>query len=153
MKIVLADPPGSSLRNKINFGVLYTHEEAEGHRVRHPFDTITEGIGLNRLTRNFESAKIDRAFKVNDEESLAMAKFLIEREGVFVGSSSALNAVACVKAAKTFGEGQVIVTIFCDSGTRYMSKFYNKQWLQNYNETLLDALKHTSSDLSFIMHE
>jgi len=137
--------------NRINNGVLYTQEEQEGHRVRHPFDTITEGIGLNRLTKNFDIAKIDWAFKVTDEESLAMAKFLIEKEGIFVGSSSALNAVACVKAARAFGEGQKIVTIFCDSGTRYMSKFYNKQWLTKYNEKLLDAVKNSSSDLSFIL--
>jgi len=151
VKVVLADPPGSSLMNKINFGVLYTHEEKEGHRVRHPFDTITEGIGLNRLTKNFELAKIDQAYRVTDEESLAMAKFLIEKEGIFVGSSSALNAVACVKAAKTFGEGQTIVTIFSDSGTRYMSKFYSKQWLTKYNEKLLDSLKHNNGDLSFVL--
>lgn len=52
-KAYLIDPPGSSLFNKVNYGVLYTSEEAEGRRLRNPFDTITEGIGINRLTANF----------------------------------------------------------------------------------------------------
>ena len=130
VKIVLADPSGSSLRNKVNFGVCYTGEEAEGHRLKHPFDTITEGIGLNRLTANFNEAKIDKAYLVTDEEAIEMAHFLIQREGLFLGSSSAVNACAVVKAAREFGKGKTIVTIFCDSGLRYLSKFYKKEYLE-----------------------
>ncbi len=47
---------------------MYTREEAEGKRLRNPFDTITEGIGINRMTRNFEMALVDGAFKGNVEE-------------------------------------------------------------------------------------
>lgn len=70
VKMILADPQGSSLRNKVNFGVCYTGEEAEGHRLKHPFDTVTEGIGLNRLTNNFNQSDIDRAYLVTDEEAI-----------------------------------------------------------------------------------
>lgn len=59
-----------------------------------------------------------------------MAHFLIQKEGLFLGSSSAVNACAVVKAAKEFGKGKVIVTIFCDSGMRYLSKFYNAKYLE-----------------------
>ena len=48
---------------KVTRGVMYTREEAEGKRLRNPFDTITEGIGINRLTANFNRAQIDGAFK------------------------------------------------------------------------------------------
>ncbi|EAR96363.1 pyridoxal-phosphate-dependent protein (macronuclear) [Tetrahymena thermophila SB210] len=131
VKVILADPQGSSLRNKVNYGICYTGEEAEGHRLKHPFDTITEGIGLNRQTDNFNEAQIDKAFLVTDEEALEMAHFLIQNEGLFLGSSSAVNACAAVKSARLYGKGKTIVTIFCDSGMRYLSKFYNPQYLES----------------------
>lgn len=53
VKVYLSDPKGSSLRNRVNYGVLYASEEAETYRVKHPYDTIIEGVGLNRLTANF----------------------------------------------------------------------------------------------------
>ena len=56
-QVMLVDPPGSSLFNKVKRGVLYAREEAEGRRLRNPFDTITEGIGINRITANFSLAK------------------------------------------------------------------------------------------------
>lgn len=135
MKVILADPQGSSLLNKVNCGICYTGEEAEGFRLKHPFDTVTEGIGLNRLTANFNEADIDKAYRVTDEEAIEMAHFLIQREGLFLGSSSAVNACAVVKVARDMAktdkslQRKVIVTIFCDSGTRYLSKFYSADYL------------------------
>ena len=58
LQVVLIDPPGSSLFNKVKRGVLYTRHEAEGKRLKNPFDTITEGIGINRITANFSKAKV-----------------------------------------------------------------------------------------------
>ena len=58
MQVMLIDPPGSSLFNKVKRGVLYTRHEAEGKRLKNPFDTITEGIGINRITANFSRAKV-----------------------------------------------------------------------------------------------
>lgn len=63
VRVLLVDPPGSSLYNKVKRGVMYTREEADGRRLRNPFDTITEGIGINRLTHNFGLASIDDAFR------------------------------------------------------------------------------------------
>lgn len=63
VRVFLVDPPGSSLYNKVTRGVMYTREEAEGKRLKNPFDTITEGIGINRLTHNFAQALVDDAFK------------------------------------------------------------------------------------------
>lgn len=58
VQVMLIDPPGSSLFNKVKRGVLYTRHEAEGKRLKNPFDTITEGIGINRITANFSCAKV-----------------------------------------------------------------------------------------------
>ena len=74
---VLADPQGSSLYNRVKRGVLYTAVEAEGRRLRHPCDTITEGVGLNRLTANFAAASIDDAVRVSDAEAVEMAAHLL----------------------------------------------------------------------------
>ncbi|KAI3914839.1 hypothetical protein MKW92_015749 [Papaver armeniacum] len=114
---------------------MYTHEEAEGRRLKNPFDTITEGVGINRLTKNFMMAKLDGAFRCTDMEAIEMSRFLLKNDGLFVGSSSALNCVGAVKAAKKMGPGHTIVTILCESGMRHLSKFYNAQYLSQYGLT------------------
>ena len=93
VRIVLADPEGSGLYNKIKFGVMFNPRETEGTRRRHQVDTVVEGIGINRITRNFEAGRelIDDAIKVSDGEALAMARWLAEKDGIFIGSSSAVN--------------------------------------------------------------
>ena len=77
VKIHLVDPKGSSLLNRVRYGVLYTSEEAETFRVKHPYDTIIEGVGLNRLTANFERAHIDWAFHCSDQEAVNMSRFVL----------------------------------------------------------------------------
>jgi cysteine synthase A len=93
MKVVLADPQGSGLFNRIKYGVMFDVKEREGTRRRHQVDTIVEGIGINRVTRNFEAGRelIDDAIRVTDKQAKAMAKWLVEKDGIFVGSSSAVN--------------------------------------------------------------
>lgn len=128
LKIILADPQGSGLYNKIKNGVMFSTTEAEGTRRRHQVDSIVEGIGINRLTANFEAGMhlIDDAFKVTDQQAMRMARWLVEKEGLFVGASSAVNCVAAVKAAQSLGTGKRIVTILCDSGTRHLSRFWKQ---------------------------
>ena len=53
-QVVLVDPQGSGLYNRVTRGVMYTREEAENTRLRNPCDTITEGVGVNRITANFK---------------------------------------------------------------------------------------------------
>ena len=93
VKIVLADPQGSGLFNRIKYGVLFDSREREGTRRRSQVDSIVEGIGLNRVTTNFEAGRelIDDAIRVEDDDALRMARWLVEKDGIFVGSSSAVN--------------------------------------------------------------
>ena len=93
VRIVLADPQGSGLYNRIKYGVMFATTEKEGARRRSQVDTIVEGIGINRVTANFEAGRelIDDAVMVDDEQALAMARWLVEKDGIFVGSSSAVN--------------------------------------------------------------
>jgi cysteine synthase A len=126
LKVILADPQGSGLFNKVKYNVLYSTTEAEGTRRRNQVDSIVEGIGINRLTKNFESglSYVDNAIRVTDQEAVDMARYLLKEEGIFVGSSSAVHVVAAVKTAKKYGPGHRIVTLLCDSGTRHLTKFW-----------------------------
>ena len=97
LKVVLADPEGSGLLNRVKYGVMFDAKEREGTRRRHQVDTIVEGIGLNRVTANFDEGRawIDDAVRVTDKQAMAMAKWLVEKDGIFVGSSSAVNCESC----------------------------------------------------------
>lgn len=114
----LIDPQGSALYSYITTGEF----KAEG-------SSITEGIGINRATANFNQAQLDGAFQGSDLEAIAMAHHLLKQDGLFVGSSAALNAVGAVKLAGKLGKGKVIVTILCDGGGRYQSRLFNPAWL------------------------
>ena len=131
---ILADPQGSALATRINDGTLFNVKDKEGHRVKHPFDTVTEGIGLNRLTDNFQIGIpfIDHAFTVTDIQAVRMSRYLLETEGLFLGSSSAVNVACIVKAFRKglIKTGDVVVTILCDSGQRHVSKFWNEAYLE-----------------------
>ncbi|ORY89706.1 tryptophan synthase beta subunit-like PLP-dependent enzyme, partial [Leucosporidium creatinivorum] len=147
VEIVLADPQGSGLFHKIHDGVMYSETESEGKRRRYQVDTIVEGIGLNRLTRNFSHALpfIDDAFRVTDAEAVAMSRHLAREDGLFLGSSSAVNLVACVRLAQQWGEagkGKTIVTILCDSGSRHHSRFWNDEYLAREGIPLATTIDH-----------
>ncbi|KAJ6625253.1 tryptophan synthase beta subunit-like PLP-dependent enzyme [Mycena sp. CBHHK59/15] len=131
--VCLADPEGSGLYNKVKHGVMFDQREKEGTKRRHQVDIVVEGIGINRLTQNIELALpiIDDAVRITDVEAVAMARYLVQHDGLFVGSSSACNLVACVRLAKKMGwrSGERIVTVLCDSGARHYSKFWNDEYL------------------------
>ncbi|GET66920.1 PALP-domain-containing protein [Rhizophagus irregularis DAOM 181602=DAOM 197198] len=135
LKVILVDPPGSGLYNKVKHNVMYSPYEAEGTRTRHQVDTIVEGVGINRMTENFNmsTGMIDDAIRVTDEEAIAMARYLAKEEGLFIGSSSAINCVGCVRVARKLGPGHRIVTILCDSGQRHLTKFWNDEYLKQNN--------------------
>ncbi|CAN8100935.1 unnamed protein product [Discula destructiva] len=128
IQVVLADPQGSGLYNKVKYGVMYSATEREGTRRRSQVDTIVEGIGITRITANFEAGRelVDGAVRVSDEQACRMARWLVENEGVFAGSSSAVNVAAAVITAMRLPEGAKVATILCDSGQRHLSKFYKR---------------------------
>lgn len=153
VRVVLADPQGSGLYNKVRYGVMYSPTEREGTRRRQQVDTIVEGVGINRTTRNFLAGRdcIDTAVRVTDDQACRMARWLVEHDGIFAGSSSAVNCVAAVVTAMTLPEGSQVVTILCDQGTRHLSKFYKKvdeMGLQgaDKSDNLFEALGITSSE-------
>ncbi|TPX55284.1 hypothetical protein PhCBS80983_g05453 [Powellomyces hirtus] len=132
--VVLADPTGSGLYHKIKHGIMYAPTEQEGKRKRHQVDTVVEGVGINRLTKNFEKivagGYVDEAVHVNDREAVEMSRYLVRKDGLFVGSSSAVNCVAAVRVARQLGPGHTIVTMICDHGTRHLTKFWSDSYIE-----------------------
>jgi len=119
IKIYLSDPKGSALYNYIKNGEL----KSEGN-------SITEGIGSSRVTKNFENAKIDDAYSIDDREALPILFDLIKNEGLSLGTSCGINIAGAIRLGKELGPGKTIVTILCDKSDRYNSKLFNKSFLQ-----------------------
>jgi cysteine synthase A len=128
-RIILADPQGSGLYHRVRHGVMFAPTEREGTRRRAQVDSLVEGIGINRVVANFEAGRhlVDDAVRVDDAQACRMAAWLSRREGIFIGSSSAVNCVGAVVAACRFAaEGDTVVTVLCDSGARHLSKFWKR---------------------------
>jgi len=119
VRTVVADPPGSSLYEFIRNGAL----KATGS------GSITEGIGIGRITANMQGAPIDDAVHIEDAETVAQVYRLLAEEGLFVSSTSGVNVAAAIRVARELGPGHVVVTVLCDSGAKYLSRLFNPGWL------------------------
>ncbi len=122
IKIALSDPMGSSLYSYI-----------KENKLSSTGNSITEGIGTGRITKNFEKALIDEAFQTTDTEALNLVYDLIEKQKIILGGSSGINIAGAIKLGKKMGPGKTIVTILCDNGKRYASKIFNKEFLKSKN--------------------
>ena len=120
IKIALADPFGAALYAYYTRGVL----ESEG-------SSITEGIGQGRITGNLEGAPVDVAYQIPDEEAVRIVFDLVEHEGLLLGGSSGVNIAGAIRLARELGPGHTIVTLLCDSGSRYASKLFNPAFLRS----------------------
>ena len=80
--------------------------------------------------KTLEGIVIDDACRVTDQSALNIVYQLMREEGIFVGLSSGINAAGALRMAREGGPGQVIVTLLCDSGIRYLSKTFNPGWLR-----------------------
>ena len=119
IRIALADPPGAALYSYYTTGEL----KSAG-------SSITEGIGQGRVTGNLEGVIVDRAYLIEDNETVETVFRLVEEEGLCLGSSSGVNVAGAIRLARELGPGHTIVTILCDHGSRYQSKLFNPVFLK-----------------------
>ena len=117
---VLADPTGTATWHYVKHGEVKVVGGG----------SISEGIGSSRITANLEGASIDDAEMIPDQECVDMVYRLLYEEGLFLGSSSGINVAAAVRVATELGPNHTIVTILCDSGSRYQSRLFNPDWLR-----------------------
>ena len=123
IKIACTDSQGSSMYNYFVNGKL----EKKGE------ESITEGIGQARVTKNLEKCLVDMSFFVNDYECMEILYKLIKTEGLFLGTSSGVNVMGAIKMAKKLGPGNKIVTVLCDDANKYYEKMFNKEFLKSKN--------------------
>lgn len=123
VRVIAADPFGSGIYSLIKNG-----------KIQSTGSSVTEGIGIMRVTANFSQARIDDAMQVSDQEMIDMLYHLAEHDGLVLGTSSGINAMAAYRLGlENAGSGKTIVTVLCDHGTRYSSRILNHQWLEEKN--------------------
>ncbi len=119
IRTAAADPMGAAMYAWFKRGEL----KSEG-------SSITEGIGLGRVTKNIEGAPVDDAYQIPDAEALPLVFSLLREEGLCLGGSSGINVAGAIRLARDLGPGHTVVTVLCDSGTRYQSKLFNPAFLK-----------------------
>ena len=117
-KMVLADPEGSILRDYVETG---TYGEAGSW--------IVEGIGEDFIPANAQMDLVSRAYSISDRESVETARTLLRKEGILAGSSSGCLLAAALRYCREQTEPKRVVTLVCDTGSKYLTKMFNDLWL------------------------
>jgi cystathionine beta-synthase len=121
IKIIGIDTYGSVFKKYKETGVLDKDEI-------YPY--ITEGIGEDFLPKNVDFSLIDHFEKVTDKDAALMTREVALKEGIFAGNSTGSAVAGVLQLKDMFKEGDVVVVIFPDHGSRYMAKMYNEDWLR-----------------------
>src|SRR5205814_385363 len=111
VKIIGADPEGSVLSGGS------------------PRPWKVEGIGEDFVPKTFNSQLVDEWVRVSDAESFHAARQLARREGILAGGSSGTNLAAALRYARRCTADDLVVTLVCDTGRNYLSKFFDDAWL------------------------
>jgi len=133
--IGVADPRGAAMYNLFKTGEAKASEGG----------SITEGIGLGRVTPIIEDLKVDKPYLIPDEEALPLIFEMLEHEGLCLGGSSGINIAGAIRMAKDLGPGKTIVTILADGGARYQSKLFNPQFLRSKKLPVPEWMERKSS--------
>ena len=133
--IACADPHGAAMYE------YFKHGEAKVTSG----GSITEGIGLNRVTNIIKTAKVDDAFLIPDEDAVTVLYDLLQHEGLCLGGSSGINIAGAIRLAMQLGPGKTIVTVLCDSGNRYQSKLFNPEFMRGKNLPVPEWLEQRSN--------
>ena len=120
IKVIGVDPVGSIHAEYIRTGKLAAPE---------PY--LLEGIGSEMVTQALDPGIVDTVLQVTDREAFLMVRKLAQKEGLLVGGSSGAAFWAALKVARGIDSRCLIVTIFPDSGTRYLSKYFNDEWMRS----------------------
>ena len=128
--MVAADPEGSVVADAILKGE-YSYEGGSW---------LVEGVGEDFIPNNFDLSLMDDAETVSDKEAFDVLQVLLKEEGILGGSSTGTLVAAAAKWCRKQKDHKKVVTFICDTGNKYLSKAYNKSWLQDNN--LLDFESH-----------
>jgi cystathionine beta-synthase len=121
IKVWGIDTYGSVLKKYKETGILDKNEI-------YPY--ITEGIGEDFLPKNVDFSVIDHFEKVTDKDAALMTRRIAREEGIFAGNSAGSAMAGLLQLKDHFRDGDVIVVIFHDHGSRYLGKMYNDDWMR-----------------------
>jgi cystathionine beta-synthase len=116
--MVLADPVGSILAPLVERGETIA-----------PGSWVVEGIGEDFIPANCDLKLVAKAYEISDSESIATARELLTRAGILAGSSSGTLLAGALRYCREQTEPKRVVTLVCDTGSRYLSKVYNDSWV------------------------
>jgi len=119
IRIIGADPVGSIFEEMFQTG-----------RKPQPQPYKVEGIGQDEMPGNVDFSVIDEIHAVADKDAFLRTRMLARKEGIFAGGSAGAALHVALKVAEGLGENDLIVVIIPDSGTRYLSKIYNDNWMK-----------------------
>jgi cystathionine beta-synthase len=106
-----------------------------------------EGIGEDFLPSTTDLSVVDEIVRVDDRESFLWARALVRQEGIFAGGSSGAALAGAMKYAASLSADRLVVVIFADSGSRYLSKFYDDKWMRENGFLGTDFSEITLADL------
>lgn len=112
------------------------------------YSYVTEGIGEDILPENVDFSLIDGFTKVTDKDAAIYTRRIAKEEGIFVGNSAGAAVKGLLQLKEHFGPEDVVVVLFHDSGSRYVGKMFNDDWMkaQGYlkeeSKTAWDLIKH-----------
>ncbi|MBZ8141834.1 cystathionine beta-synthase [Rubrivivax gelatinosus] len=118
LEFVLADPVGSILADYVKTGAVGSAGS-----------WAVEGIGEDFVPAIADFGSVKSAYSISDEESFAAARELLRREGISGGSSTGTLLAAALRWCREQTSPKRVLSIVCDTGTRYLSKVYNDQWM------------------------
>lgn len=91
---------------------------------------VTEGIGEDFLPRNVDFSLIDHFEKVTDRDAAIYTREIVRQEGIWVGNSAGSAMAGLLQLKDRFREGEIVVVVFHDHGTRYIGKIFNPDWMR-----------------------
>jgi cystathionine beta-synthase len=106
-----------------------------------------EGIGEDFLPSTTDISIVDGIERAGDRESFLWARQLVRQEGIFAGGSSGAALAGAVKYCRRLPAGRIPVVIFPDSGSRYLSKFYDDKWMREFGFLSMEFGEMTLNDL------
>ena len=120
IQIIIADPIGSVVADAVNTG-NYKYEGGSW---------LVEGIGEDYIPDNLNLDIIDEGIYVSDKDAFARVDELLRKEGILAGTSCGTLVDAAIKWCQKQTEPKKVVTLICDTGNKYLSKAFNKDWLK-----------------------
>ncbi|MEW6568643.1 MAG: pyridoxal-phosphate dependent enzyme, partial [Chloroflexota bacterium] len=140
VRILGVDPVGSLLADAWKRGGDAAGLEAFPYKV--------EGIGEDFIPGTLDLSLVDDVVKVDDAEAFLWTRRLVREEGIFCGGSSGAALAGALRYARDLGPDRLVVVIFPDTGSRYLSKVFDDDWMREHGFLEVDRQRITAEQVA-----